>query len=92
MTVKVRRPNLTPQAPPWEPLEPTLAEIAAVQALMRGDATDVQQRNFVQWLERTTGADEMEFRAGGERESNFAAGKRFIGLQFRSLSRAVITK
>lgn len=80
--------GLTNQSPPWEPTPVEPFEIAAIQALSRGEASQSHQLNIVRWLERSTGVSELEFRAAGERESNFAAGKRFIGLQFFSLVKA----
>lgn len=77
-------------APPWKPTPVDSAEVHAIQAVVRGEATDAQQRLLVKWLERATGVSELEFRPGGERESNFAAGKRFVGLQFFTLAKTTI--
>lgn len=78
----------TNQSPPWEPVAVEKAEITAIQALVSGLATKDQQGLFVEWLKRATAIGELEFRATGERESTFAAGKRFVGLQFFTLAKA----
>ncbi len=76
--------------PPWtfEPASP--AEIVAIKALFAGRATPDQQGFFVDWFQRATAVGELEFNPAGERESNFAAGKRFIGLQFFTLAKTLI--
>jgi hypothetical protein len=80
----------TNTAPPWEPAAVTPAEIQCIQALTRGEATKDQQALFVKWMERATAVGELEFRPSGERESNFAAGKRFVGLQFFTLAKTFL--
>jgi hypothetical protein len=80
----------TNTAPPWEPAETDYAEVSAIQALIRGDASHDQQLVLVRWIEKATACDELEFRASGERESNFAAGKRFVGLQFFTLGKTIL--
>jgi hypothetical protein len=80
----------TNTAPPWEPTPVDPAEVYAIQALVRGQATEDQQLALVKWIERATGVSELEFRPGGERETNFAAGKRFVGLQFFTLAKTAI--
>lgn len=78
----------TNQSPPWEMEPATLAEVGAIRALVSGEANVDQQRQFVKWLEKATAVGELEFRAHSDRESSFAAGKRFVGLQFFILAKA----
>ena len=80
----------TNQSPPWEMDPATLPEVAAIRAIVNGEATGDQQRLFVKWLEKATAVGELEFRANSERESNFAAGKRFVGLQFFILAKTFL--
>lgn len=69
---------------PWEP-----ADATALQALRRGDCPPhLQQRalNFI--LLNLCGIRDLSFRPGGEdgrRETDFAEGKRFVGLQIGKL-------
>lgn len=71
--------------PDYEP-----ADIYAIQALIAGDATDAQQRRFVRWLEVATAVGEMSYRPASDRDTAFAEGKRFVGLQFFTLAKAVL--
>lgn len=75
-------------APPWQPCDTTEHEILAIQALMLGKASEVQQHQFIAWFKRATAFDELEFRPSDERASCFAAGKRFVALQCFSLAKA----
>ena len=77
-----------PREPPWETTTALHTEIAAMKAITCGEATADQQRLFLNWFERATAVNELEFRAHSERESSFAAGKRFVGLQFFILAKA----
>jgi hypothetical protein len=79
--------NITP---PWQPIDTSVEELAAIHAMADGAANDRQQMLIIEWLMRATAVTEMEFRPTGERESNFAAGKRFVGLQFFTLARSRI--
>lgn len=76
--------------PPWEPCPVEPADITAIRALRDGKATPDQQHRFVEWLSRATGIGELEFRPAGERESNFASGKRFVGMQFFQLAKTFL--
>lgn len=75
---------------PWTPTELTPAEHHAIKALTKGKATEHQQGLVVEWLARATGVTDLEFRPDGERASNFASGKRFVGLQFFQLAKAFL--
>lgn len=78
---------------PWEPVEVDKADISAIKAVYAGTADEHQQRRLVDWLMRATGINEMEFRPGpdGERATAFAGGKRFVGQQFFTLAKAVLS-
>jgi hypothetical protein len=85
---KVMVPKGTVLPPPWEPAMVTQAELHAIRALYQGQANEEQQRVFVDWLTKASGVLELEFRTN-DRESNFAGGKRFVGLQFFSLAKTL---
>jgi hypothetical protein len=78
---------------PWQPIEPTLAEVHAIKALVAGKATEHQQSLVVEWIAKATAVTSLEFRPGpdGDRASAFAAGKRFVGLQFFQLAKAILS-
>lgn len=66
-----------PQVPPAY----TVADIGAIQALQRGDASEDQQRRALKWIiEKAAGAYEFQF-YGTDRETAFALGRGFVGQQ-----------
>lgn len=78
------------------PIEPapfkyvfTPEDVAAVQAVSRGDATAHQQRLALLFIVNTlAGTFESEFWPGGhegDRNTCFAGGRRFVGLQIVKL-------
>jgi hypothetical protein len=77
-------------APPWQPAEATRADVGAIQALVAGTANEYQQQLVVKYLMRVTCVKEMEFRPESDRASAFAAGKRFVGVQFFQLATSVL--
>jgi hypothetical protein len=73
---------------PWEtPAGVEPADIYALQALQKGSASaGQQQRALALVIERICEVDRMSFYPGGrdgERASDFAEGKRFVGGQIR---------
>lgn len=65
------------------------SDIEAVKALAKGEARPDQQVRALEWIIKTAaGTYEMSFRSdadGGERETAFAEGRRFVGLQLVKL-------
>ncbi len=78
-----------PRDPAWIPPVYEARDVEALQALQRGDATPDQQGKALDWIVRSgAGAYELSFRSdadGGERETAFAEGRRFVGLQIVKL-------
>lgn len=68
---------------PWKPAPYEIADVSAFQALVRGEAAPDQQQRAVKWLVGAAGTYDLSYRPGaaGERDTAFAEGKRFIGLQ-----------
>jgi len=69
--------------PPWMPADYEPADISAIQALERGEATPDQQKRALKWIiTDVAGTYDETFFPGedGERNSNFASGKRHVGL------------
>jgi hypothetical protein len=73
---------------PWDPCELSKLEMQAIQSLAIGEANKDQQLLFLEWFKRATNIGGMEFHPGGDRETCFASGKRFIGRLFFSLARS----
>ena len=64
-------------------------EVEAIKALTRGEADPFQQKTALDWIINTAaGAYELSFRSdaeGGDRETAFAEGRRFVGMQIVKL-------
>lgn len=76
---------------PWAPAEYDVADAAAIQALVRGDATPEQQTRALKWIvESACGTYDQTFWPGGEdgdRNTAFAEGKRFVGNSIVKMTR-----
>lgn len=76
---------------PWEPSEYSEEVIYAIRAMRDGTALPHQQQLAWKWLMFVTAAgdgfDDLSFRPGsdGPRETDFAEGKRYVGLQLRKM-------
>lgn len=80
MAMKSRQAPTPPL--PWASLvdRAPVNVIAAAKALVKGEASNPQQQDFMRWLiEVACGTYDLEFRPD-EREGVFAGGKRFVGL------------
>lgn len=68
--------------PPFLRCEWDIPTISAAQALQRGEATAAQQQQFIQWVINEAAATYgVSFQLEGDRETAFAEGRRFVGLQ-----------
>ena len=68
---------------PWEP-----ADATALQALMRGDCPPHLQTRAIKFIMDLTGLRDLSYRYGGQegdRDTAFAEGKRWVGLQIAKL-------
>lgn len=75
---------------PWGVTPYEVADISAIQALERGDATPEQQRRAIKWIVETAcGTYDLSFRPGddGRRNTDFAEGKRHVGLNIVKMLR-----
>ncbi len=80
---------------PWVPPKWGKADAAAIQALLRGEATPDQQIRAINYIVVSLCAvNEMSFRAGpdGERATAFAEGRRFVGGQITKLTKVPMSK
>ncbi len=68
---------------PWKPFPYELADVSAIQACVAGTASAEQQKRALQWIVGCAGTYDMSYRPGqaGDRDTAFAEGKRFVGLQ-----------
>lgn len=74
---RMKKPASQPYIPPaWEP-----ADVSALQALQRGDATSDQQKRALDYIITLAGTYDLSYRPDSDRDTTFAEGKRFVGLQ-----------
>lgn len=76
------------------PPEYEVADVSALQALGRGEASPDQQKRALKWLiEKAAATYDQCYRPGsedGRRDTDFAEGRRFVGLQAVKLLRVNI--
>ena len=83
--------TLTPPAP-YRPAQYELADVAALKALERGDATTEQQQRALLWLVHCAAlTHDIEYRPDS-RDHAFASGRRFVGLQIIKLLKIDMAK
>jgi len=71
--------------PPYSPVTYTRADVSAIQALQRGNASADQQQRALQWLiNNASRAYDLEYRPDS-RDHAFASGMRFVGLSIIKL-------
>lgn len=86
-----------PKKDPWAPADYDDDLIYAVRAVNLGQANEGQQRLVWSWVMYLTGAGDefadLSFRPGpqGDRDTTFAEGKRFVGLQLRKMLHPSVT-
>ena len=77
-----------PPGAPWAPVEYEPADIGAIQAVARGTAEPHQQMRALRWIvEAACGTYDLSFRPESDRDTAFAEGRRFVGLQIVKLSK-----
>lgn len=77
----MKKPAL-PDARPYVPAPYELADASAIQALQRGDASPDQQRRALDYVINNLCANyDLSYRPDSDRDTAFAEGKRFVGLQ-----------
>lgn len=77
------KPKPAPQLDPniWD-----RPDAYAIQALQRGDANPDMQKRALKWIiERAAGTYDQSFNPDSVRLSDFAEGRRFVGLQLVKL-------
>src|SRR5947209_19533702 len=89
-----RKPTMRPKFQPdhpWQLPQTDNADIFALQAVAKGIANEGQQQRAWSYIVRTLcEIDRMTFWPGGEdgkRATDFAEGKRWVGIQMRRIER-----
>lgn len=85
-----------PAQDPWKPAAYDDDVVYAVRAVWNGTANDGQQKLVADWFEFLTGCgrfQDLSYRPGptGDRDSAFAEGKRFVGLQLLKMLHPSVT-
>ena len=80
-----------PKKDPWLPPDHDEAVIYAFRAFVAGEANAGQQKLLADYLKYITGLDDLSYRPGSERDSAFAEGKRFVGLELFKLLHPLLT-
>lgn len=76
---------MLPSAEPWKPADYGAPEHHAIIALANGTATPDQQQRAMAWIHYVCGTTDLSYRPGSDRDTAFAEGKRWVGLQIRKL-------
>lgn len=79
----MKKPNpRSPSNRPWHPTPFTTDDVYALQALDKGAANEVQQKRAINFIvHRVCRTMEPDFIPDSDRETSFAAGKRYVGLE-----------
>lgn len=78
---------------PYLPAEYKAKEVSAIQALARGDATPEQQKQSLEWIiNELAGTYDLSYRPESDRDTTFAEGKRYVGLQLVKMLKIVISR
>ena len=73
---------------PWHPAVYDDFAIGSLRALFNGTATEHQQKKAVEYiLFELCGIRDLSYRPDSERDTAFAEGKRFVGLQMVKISK-----
>ena len=71
-----------PKEKPYYPADYDTADIMSVKALFDGKATADQQTRAMKWIvDSLCGTFDLSYRPDSDRDTAFAEGKRFVGLQ-----------
>lgn len=73
---------------PWHPAAYDEFVVGSVRALFAGTADERQQKRAIDWiLFDLCGVRDLSFRPDSQRDTDFAEGKRFVGLQLVKVSK-----
>ena len=78
---------------PWLPCRYDVADVAAIQALQRGDATDYQQKRALSFIVNVIAATyDLPYFPESSRDSDFACGRMFTGQQIVKMTKLNLSK
>lgn len=81
-----------PPPAPYEPAGYAVADVAAIQAIARGDASKEQQQRALNWIIYNAARTyDLDYRPDS-RDHAFTSGKRFVGLQIVTMLKIEISK
>lgn len=71
---------------PWYPPAYEPADINAIKGLVAGTASPEQQQRAIKWIiENACATYELSYRPTSDRDTSFAEGRRFVGLEIVKL-------
>lgn len=77
-----------PAGAAWAPVPYEIADVGAIQALNRGEATPEQQQRALRYIvEIAAGTYDLSYRPDSERDTAFAEGRRHVGLTLVKLTK-----
>lgn len=77
---------------PWKPATYTKADVAALQSLEKGVAGPHEQQRALKFIVEELGMTYQHTHFEGDRDTCFANGRRFVGLQIVKLLRLKVTE
>lgn len=84
---------MNPKTAPWYPPVYELADFYAIKNLAAGSASPEQQRRALKWIvENACGTYDLSYRPNSDRDTAFAEGRRFVGLQIVKAVQLDMTK
>lgn len=89
-TSQRRKPQVTNESllenASWQPAGYELADVTAIQAIARGDASPDMQRRALDWIiKRACATYDFAYRPNSDRDTNLALGRQFAGQQIVKL-------
>lgn len=80
----------------YYPPEYSEFDVASIQACVKGEATPAQQKHAIDYIiNQCCNTYDLSFRPGGEvgrRDTDFAEGRRFVGLQIVKMINVSLSK
>lgn len=91
MTQSTKKPNKI--IAPWLPVKYEVADVAAIQALQRGDASEHQQKRALSFIVNVIAATyDQPYFPDSARDTDFACGRMFTGQQIVKMTKLNLSK
>jgi len=89
----VKRTRKAPEYKPWHPEPYEVQHVAAIQALVRGDASAYQQQTAIGWIiNNLCRTYDLPYHPDSHRDTDFALGKQSIGKQLVKMTNLQTSK